>query len=237
MFDEQLGARLGFSYTQPVAGNTGLTTVTGIGGTTGQGDTDGTLNLNTSAATTAGDVGNISNFGLTSASSGIGMIYDIGITALKGEIYAMQSESLAKVMSNPKVFTLNGIEAKILKGKQIQFTAAEGDMQFKDAGLKLTVTPQIVGDGNVIMELAITNDEVSGTGSNPAISKMEINTKLIVADGSVVAIGGIYTQNESVGASKVPILGDLPGIGRLFRKDTIADTQTQIIIFIAPKIV
>ena len=129
------------------------------------------------------------------------------------------------------------IEAKILKGKQIQFTAAEGDMQFKDAGLKLTVTPQIVGDGNVIMELAITNDEVSGAGANPAISKMEINTKLIVADGSVVAIGGIYTQNESVGASKVPILGDLPGIGRLFRKDSIADTQTQIIIFIAPKIV
>ena len=236
MFDEQLGARLGFSYTQPVAGNTGLTTVTGIGGTGNQGDSDGTLNLNTSAATTAGDVGNVSSFPIA-GTSGIGMIYDIGLTAVKAEVYAMQSESLAKVMSNPKVFTLNGIEAKILKGKQIQFTAAEGDMQFKDAGLKLTVTPQIVGDGNVIMELAITNDEVSGTGSNPAISKMEINTKLIVADGSVVAIGGIYTQNESVGASKVPILGDLPGIGRLFRKDTIADTQTQIIIFIAPKIV
>ncbi len=236
MFDEQLGARLGFSYTQPVAGNTGIQTITGIGGTGNQGDTDGTLNLNTSAATTAGDVGNVSDFGIA-GTSGIGMIYDIGLTAVKAEVYAMQSESLAKVMSNPKVFTLNGIEAKILKGKQIQFTAAEGDMQFKDAGLKLTVTPQIVGDGNVIMELAITNDEVSGAGANPAISKMEINTKLIVADGSVVAIGGIYTQNESVGASKVPILGDLPGIGRLFRKDSIADTQTQIIIFIAPKIV
>ena len=236
MFDEQLGARLGFSYTQPVAGNTGIQTITGIGGTGNQGDTDGTLNLNTSAATTAGDVGNVSDFGIA-GTSGIGMIYDIGLTAVKAEVYAMQSESLAKVMSNPKVFTLNGIEAKILKGKQIQFTAAEGDMQFKDAGLQLTVTPQIVGDGNVIMELAITNDEVSGAGANPAISKMEINTKLIVADGSVVAIGGIYTQNESVGASKVPLLGDLPGIGRLFRKDSIADTQTQIIIFIAPKIV
>ena len=234
-FDEQLGARLGFSYTQPVAGNTGLQTVTGLAGTGGIGDTDGTLNLNTAAATTAGDVGNISDFGVSG--SGIGMIYDIGLTALKGEIYAMQSESLAKVMSNPKIFTLNGIQAKILKGKQIQFTAAEGDMQFVDAGLQLTVTPQIVGDGNVILELAITNDEVLGTGSNPALSKMEINTNLIVANGSVVAIGGIYTQNESVGASKVPILGDIPGIGRLFRKDEIKDTQTQIIIFIAPKIV
>ena len=236
MFDEQLGARLGFSYTQPVAGNTGLTTITGIAGTNKQGDTDGNLDLNTSASTTAGDVGNISDFSIA-GTSGIGMIYDIGLTALKGEIYAMQSESLAKVMSNPKIFTLNGIQAKILKGKQIQFTAAEGDMQFKDAGLQLTVTPQIVGDGNVILELAITNDEVSGTGANPAISKMEINTNLIVADGSVVAIGGIYTQNESVGASKVPVLGDIPVIGRLFRKDNIADTQTQIIIFIAPKIV
>jgi type IV pilus assembly protein PilQ len=87
------------------------------------------------------------------------------------------------------------------------------------------------------LELAITNDEVTGTGSNPQISKMEINTNLIVADGSVVAIGGIYTQNESVGASKVPVLGDIPVIGRLFRKDAIADTQTQIIIFIAPKVV
>ena len=158
MFDEKLGARLGFSYTQPVAGNTGLTTVTGIAGTGIIGDTDGTLNLNTSSAATASDVGNISNMGFA-GTSGIGMIYDIGLSALKVEINAMQSESLAKIMSNPKVFTLNGIEAKILRGKQIQYTSAEGDMQFKDAGLKLTVTPQIVGDGNIILELAITNDE------------------------------------------------------------------------------
>lgn len=236
VFDEQLGARLGFSYTQPVSGNTGLATLTGIGGGTNLGDTDGTLGLNTSTAATAGDAGNLSDFEIA-GTSGVGMIYDIGLTALKAEIYAMQSESLAKVMSNPKVFTLNGNEAKILKGKQIQFTSNEGDMQFKEAGLKLTVLPQIVGDGNVILELAITNDEVTGTGSNPQISKMEINTNLIVADGSVVAIGGIYTQNESVGASKVPVLGDIPVIGRLFRKDAIADTQTQIIIFIAPKVV
>lgn len=236
MFDEKLGARLGFSYTQPVAGNTGLTTVTGIAGTGIIGDTDGTLNLNTSSAATASDVGNISNMGFA-GTSGIGMIYDIGLSALKVEINAMQSESLAKIMSNPKVFTLNGIEAKILRGKQIQYTSAEGDMQFKDAGLKLTVTPQIVGDGNIILELAITNDEVLGTSSNPAISKMEINTNLIVADGSVVAIGGIYTSNESIGASKVPIFGDIPILGRLFRNDNISDNQTQIIIFIAPKIV
>tara|TARA_B110000116_G_scaffold270751_1_gene289672 strand:+ start:1377 stop:3053 length:1677 start_codon:yes stop_codon:yes gene_type:complete len=239
-FDEQLGARLGFSYTQPVAGNTGLQTITGIGtasgGTSNLGDVDGTLGLNTSTAPTAGDAGNISDFGIA-GTSGVGLIYDIGITALKGEIFAMQSESLAKVMSNPKVFTLNGIEAKILKGKQIQFTSNEGEMQFKEAGLKLTVLPHIVGDGNVILELAITNDEVVGTGSNPQISKMEINTNLIVANGSVVAIGGIYTQTESVGASKVPILGDIPVLGRLFRTDAINDSQTQVIIFIAPKVV
>ena len=110
-------------------------------------------------------------------------------------------------------------------------------MQFKDAGLQLVVTPQIVGDGNIILELAVNNDEVSGTGANPPLSKMQINTNLIVADGAVVAIGGIYTQNESVSASKVPVLGDIPIIGRLFRSDTLSDNQTQIIIFIAPKVV
>jgi len=237
MFDEQLGTRLGFSYTQPVAGNTGLTTVTGIGGANNQGQTDGNLALNTSSASTAGDVANISDFKITGAAAGVGMIYDVGITALKMEIYAMASESLAKIVSNPRVFTLDNKEAKILKGKQIQYTAAEGDMQFKDAGLQLIVTPQIVGDGNIILELAVNNDEVSGTGANPPLSKMQINTNLIVADGAVVAIGGIYTQNESVSASKVPVLGDIPIIGRLFRSDTLSDNQTQIIIFIAPKVV
>ena len=149
----------------------------------------------------------------------------------------MEQEGLTKIVSNPKVFTLNNKEASILKGKQIQYTAAEGDMQFKSVGLQLVVTPQIVGDGNIILQLGITNDDVAAAGSNPPLSKLEIKTNLIVRDGSVVAIGGIYTQNESVSASKIPILGDIPILGRLFRKDSLSDNQTQIIIFIAPKVV
>ena len=237
LFDEQLGARLGFSYVKPAAAGTGIQTVSGIGGGSNIADVDGTLELSTAAATTVGATGNISDFSISGASAGVGMIYDIGLAALKLEIYAMEKEGLTKIVSNPKVFTLNNKEASILKGKQIQYTAAEGDMQFKSVGLQLVVTPQIVGDGNIILQLGITNDDVAAAGSNPPLSKLEIKTNLIVQDGSVVAIGGIYTQNESVSASKIPILGDIPILGRLFRKDSMSDNQTQIIIFIAPKVV
>ena len=170
---------------------------------------------------------------------GLGIIADIGFAQLKGEIYTMQSEGLTKTIDNPKVFVLDNQEAKITSGTQIAYTGGGEDagVELVDAALELTVTPQIVGDGNIKISLAVSNNSPSGSGANPPISTLEIDTNLIVKDGDVVVIGGVFSNTESQSESKVPILGDIPILGRLFRSDAKVDNQEQVLIFIAPKVV
>ena len=170
---------------------------------------------------------------------GLGIIADIGFAQIKGEIFTMQSEGLTKTIDNPKVFVLDNQEAKITSGTQIAYTGT-GDnagVELVDAALELTVTPQIVGDGNILIILSVSNNSPSGSGSNPPISTLEIDTSLIVKDGDVVVIGGVFSNTESQSESKVPILGDIPFLGRLFRSDAKVDNQEQVLIFIAPKVV
>jgi type IV pilus assembly protein PilQ len=170
---------------------------------------------------------------------GLGIIADIGFAQIKGEIYAMQSEGLTKTIDNPIIFVLDNQEAKITSGTQIAYTGTGEDagVELVDAALELTVTPQIVGDGNILIILSVSNNSPSGSGSNPPISTLEIDTSLIVKDGDVVVIGGVFSNTESQSETKVPFLGDIPFIGRFFRSDAKVDNQEQVLIFIAPKVV
>ena len=244
-FQEELGARLGgavdiASFKQDTK-NEQLRDLRGVQVGPGQGNSGdvSTQAFATVANTDAYNQDRITDFAIANPTLGLGIIADIGFAQIKGEIFTMQSEGLTKTIDNPKVFVLDNQEAKITSGTQIAYTGTGEDagVELVDAALELTVTPQIVGDGNILIILAVSNNSPSGSGSNPPISTLEIDTSLIVKDGDVVVIGGVFSNTESQSESKVPILGDIPFLGRLFRSDAKVDNQEQVLIFIAPKVV
>ena len=241
-FQEELGARLGGAANIPlIDGDERIRDIRGTQVGPGQANSGSaeTQSFATAADTDSYNQDRITDFSIANPTLGLGIIADIGFAQIKGEIFTMQSEGLTKTIDNPKVFVLDNQEAKITSGTQIAYTGGGEDagVELVDAALELTVTPQIVGDGNIKISLAVSNNSPSGSGANPPISTLEIDTNLIVKDGDVVVIGGVFSNTESQSESKVPILGDIPIIGRLFRSDAKVDNQEQVLIFIAPKVV
>lgn len=234
-FEKALGTRLGAdlssSNNDAEKGNekTFNSRVTGLGGTASD-----TLTAGTSDAS-------LTNFALDGATSGIGLLAGLGDAAdLKFELTAMEEEGLSKVISNPRIFTLDNQEAIIFQGDEIPYQTVSDSgtqIQFKEAGLRLAVTPSVVGDGNLIMAIKVNKDTADTSQANPPITKSEITTNLVTKDGSIVVIGGIYTQIKSSSASKTPGLGDIPGAGKLFRRDTRQDDKNELMIFIAPRVI
>ena len=158
------------------------------------------------------------------------------------ELSALEETGFAEIVSQPKVITGDKQVASIESGTEIPYREASASgaatIAFKEAVLKLEVTPQITPDNNIIMDLKINQDSVSEITSEgvPAIDVTELNTQVLVGDGQTVVLGGIF-QNELVtGQSKVPLLGDIPVLGRLFRKDVKRETKRELIIFITPRI-
>ena len=243
-FQEELGARLGGAANIPlIRGQVGegIRDIRGTQVGPGQANSGSaeTQAFATAADTDSYNQDRITDFSIANPTMGLGIIADIGFAQIKAEIFTMQSQGLTKTIDNPKVFVLNNQEAKITSGTQIAYIGS-GDnagVELVDAALELTVTPQIVGDGNILIILSVSNNSPSGSGSNPPISTLEIDTSLIVKDGDVVVIGGVFSNTESQSETKVPILGDIPFIGRLFRSDAKVDNQEQVLIFIAPKVV
>ena len=147
-----------------------------IGGTIGGNMTDGALTPTTGTMAT-GD-GQISDFNVVGATSGIGILKRTGSAVLKAEIQALEKLGLSKIISNPKVFTLDNQVANIKQGEEISYqaTGSEGaDVQFKPANLELSVTPSIIGDGNVLLDVTVKNDSVkSNPGADPSLSLIHI---------------------------------------------------------------
>ena len=241
-FQEELGARLGAAANIPlITGDERIRDIRGTQVGPGQANSGSaeTQAFATAADTDSYNQDRITDFSIANPTFGLGIIADIGFAQIKAEIFTMQSQGLTKTIDNPKVFVLNNQEAKITSGTQIAYigTGDNAGVELVDAALELTVTPQIVGDGNILIILSVSNNSPSGSGSNPPISTLEIDTSLIIKDGDVVVIGGVFSNTESQSQSKVPILGDIPFLGRLFRSDAKVDNQEQVLIFIAPKIV
>jgi len=158
------------------------------------------------------------------------------------ELSALVSDGQGQILSNPRVVTADQQEANIQQGTQIPYqqasSAGNTDVAFKDANLSLKVKPQITPDGNVIMDLDIHKDSVGQQTTNgPAIDTKSIKTNVLVESGGTVIIGGIYVQNESLSVDKVPVLGDLPLIGGLFRTKTNTRSRTELLVLITPKVV
>lgn len=146
---------------------------------------------------------------------------------------------LVKIVSTPKVVTLNNKAAKISQGQSIpyQTTSAEGTKtEFVEAALTLEVTPHITADGSISMKIKASNNS-AGTGSPPPINKKEATTELLVKNSETTVIGGIYVDSDTDENRGVPFLMDIPLLGWLFKSNTKNKTKTELLIFITPKIV
>jgi type IV pilus assembly protein PilQ len=162
------------------------------------------------------------------------------------ELSALQAEGAGQIISSPRVITANQQEARISQGVEIPYqqSASSGatTTQFKEAVLSLTVTPQITPDNHIIMDLIVTKDNVgqvvpSATGGNvPSIDTRTVTTKVLVDDGETVVLGGIYETENRETYTKVPVLGDIPGLGYLFRSKGNVSNKKELLIFVTPKV-
>ena len=231
-FAKALGARVG-AMTKSDRGNK-QTTISGITSGGNAATTSGGITLGAAAGT-------ISNQGIA-GTSGIGILRQVGASALKVEIEALESLGLSKTLSQPSIFTLNNQEATITQGTQIAYqTTADGTTttEFKEAALSLTVTPSIIGDGNVLLDVQVNNDspvEVAGS-DEPGIKTNSIVTKLLVSDGDIVVIGGIKKNTSTNTNSKTPGVSKVPVIGNLFKSKNNSDELVELLIFIAPRVI
>ena len=174
--------------------------------------------------------GSLFNFPVAGATSGIGILRQIGATALKLELTALQTEGSTTILSNPKVFTINNQKASITQGdeKSFQSTSSNGTTTiFKEAALKLEVTPSVVGDGNVLINVKVNNDSFK---NDTTINKMEINTNLLARDGDIIVIGGIKIDQKNTSRNSTPLF-NLP------MGTDVTDNQDELIVFIAPRII
>jgi len=229
-FERALGTRLGGYYKRQGK------QIGGVAGTSSAGTFSATDSAALGSATDS-----ITNFAATGATSGIGILRSTGTMALKAEITALESIGMAKTISNPKVFTLDNQTATVTQGEEIPYqTTSEGttSTSFKEAALRLEVTPSIIGDGNVLLTIQVNNDTPnrSTDSDEPPINKMEIITKLLVADGDIVVIGGIKKNIKANKTSQTPGLGNVPVIGNLFKGKSNSDNLDELLVFIAPRI-
>ena len=162
------------------------------------------------------------------------------------ELTALEAEGRGEIISTPRIITANQKEAVIKQGVEIPYqeSASSGATatQFKEAVLSLTVTPQITPDDNIIMDLIVSKDSVgelvaSATGGFvPSIDTRSVETQVLVRDGQTVVLGGIYETERRETVNKVPLLGDIPGVGYLFRSTQNVSNKAELLIFVTPRI-
>ncbi|MBF8701978.1 type IV pilus secretin PilQ [Pseudomonas putida] len=173
----------------------------------------------------------------------------IGLGVLRGdvlldlELSAMEKSGNGEIISQPKVVTADKETARILKGTEVPYqeTSKSGatSVAFREASLSLEVTPQITPDNKVIMTVRVTKDEpdyVNALNNVPPIRKNEVNAKVRVVDGETIVIGGVYSTSQNNVVDKVPFFGDLPYVGRLFRRDALQEKKSELLVFLTPRI-
>ncbi|MFJ4382953.1 type IV pilus secretin PilQ [Pseudomonas sp. NPDC089408] len=183
------------------------------------------------------------DLGVERAGSSIGLGLLSGGVLLDLELSAMEKSGNGEIISQPKVVTADKETARILKGTEVPYqeTSQSGatSVSFREASLSLEVTPQITPDNKVIMTVRVTKDEpdyVNALNNVPPIRKNEVNAKVRVADGETIVIGGVYSTSQNNVVDKVPFFGDLPYVGRLFRRDALQEKKSELLVFLTPRI-
>jgi len=183
------------------------------------------------------------DMGAAGNTSGIGIAFITDNVLLDLELTAMEKTGNGEIVSQPKVVTSDKETAKILKGTEIPYQEASSSgatsVAFKEASLSLEVTPQITPDNRIIMEVKVTKDEpdyLNKVQDVPPIKKNEVNAKVLVNDGETIVIGGVFSNTQSKVVDKVPFLGDVPYLGRLFRRDVVSEKKSELLVFLTPRI-
>jgi len=158
------------------------------------------------------------------------------------ELSALEADGRGKVVSSPRIVTADQIKAIISQGTKIPYQRATSSgatsIEFVDATLKLDVTPQITPEGNVILDVTVNKDSVGAVTNNvPSIDTKSIKTQVLVENGGTVVIGGIFEQTDRSDVVQVPLLGDIPVVGNLFKTRTNSSRKTELLIFLTPKVV
>jgi type IV pilus assembly protein PilQ len=204
---------------------------------------------NDAAAVAAGTLGTTVPFNVDLGGTSIGTPGSIGFAIIEGagnailglELQALEADRRGRVVSNPRVVTSNQKPAVILQGEEIPYVTVTNNTtttQFRNAVLCLLVDPQILNNDNIILDVEVTKDargESAGT-SGFAINKKRVKTQVRVADGETAVLGGIFEQDLKNEVNKIPILGDLPILGHLFRDNYKQDNKTELLIFLTPRI-
>ncbi|WP_229509523.1 type IV pilus secretin PilQ [Massilia sp. CCM 8734] len=249
-FSRNLGAKIGFADLRTLrGGNSGYAyrgnervaiggNLVGIGQVTGQTPDKGdgytnTTMLNLPAAGIAGNPAASLAASLFSAASN---------RFLNLELSALEADGKGKIISSPRVVTEDKNVAVIEQGIELPYekstSSGATSIEWKKANLRLEVTPQITPDGNVVLEVNVNKDTKGDeTRAGFAINTQHVQTKVMVENGGTVVLGGIYQQAETSNVTKVPLLGDLPVLGNLFKTTARTSTKTELLVFITPKIV
>ncbi|MET3184353.1 UNVERIFIED_ORG: type IV pilus assembly protein PilQ [Variovorax guangxiensis] len=231
-FSKSLGVKLGGSVkgsnssigTQPTTSSDGTTTFSG----------NSTSNfINLPATSSSGS--SVGTFAVSLYNSSLSKILNL-------EISALEDEGKGKVVASPRVVTADQTKALIEQGTELPYQSATSSgatsVSFRKANLKLEVTPQITPEGNIILTLDVNKDSVGqSTSAGYAINTKHVQTEVLVENGGTVVIGGIFELTDNVDESRVPVLGEIPVVGALFRTRSRTYNKTELLVFITPKMI
>ncbi len=235
-FSRNLGVRLGVQDRRDV-------------GTGALISTSGNLTDSSALALGAVPAGGVGNLNVNLPAVGGGAVAFTLLNKATGnlinlELSAMQADGKGKIISNPRVLTANQKEATIASGTKIPYLQASSSgataVAFIDAVLSLKVKPQITPDDNIIMDINVKKDEPDWThivNGTPGVTTKEVNSQVLVENGGTVVIGGIYSQTQTDSVTKVPLLGDIPVLGNLFKTRSNVNNKNELLIFVTPKII
>lgn len=236
-FGRSLGARLGFND-RTALNNSGVRVggnMNAVGGQTGQ-------TTSTFSDTSFVTLPAVGQGGYDPATFAVSLFGSSASRFLNLEISALEADGKGKVVSSPRVVTADQQKALIEQGTELPYQVATSSgatsLQFRKANLKLEVTPQITPEGSVMLDVDVNKDSVGqATAAGFAIDTKHVKTQVLVENGGTVVIGGIFEQSDRTDVTKVPLLGDVPVIGNLFKTTTKSSNRTELLIFLTPKVV
>jgi|HubBroStandDraft_6_1064221.scaffolds.fasta_scaffold79191_2 type IV pilus assembly protein PilQ len=196
-----------------------------------------------STTPTSGSLPLLTNLGAAVPTSGFSYIFQNSRVSLDTIITAAEERGVGKLISKPKVITQNNQKAIVKQGTKIPVQTIVNNtvsVQFVDAVLELDVTPQITAEGTIYMDVDVKNDQIDSSIPRvqgiPAIDTQESNTKVLIADGGTVVIGGVIVTQQRTDIQQVPLLGSLPVVGNLFKHTTVSSTAQELLFFLTPRI-
>jgi type IV pilus assembly protein PilQ len=241
-FARDIGTQLGFGF-----GNSG----SAVGGSSSVGASPISTGITAPSYITipGGAAGStiplFSNLGATSATSGLSFITASGTVQLDAILTMAESRGLLKILSRPRIVTQNNIQAIVKQGTRVPIvTLAQlggpPTVTYVDAFLRLTVVPQITSEKTIFLNVDVENttpDFGHAVNGNPSLITQQATTQVLVTDGGTVVIGGVIQTNNSISIAQVPLLGNIPFLGNLFKHTTVSTSNAELIFFITPRVI